>query len=93
MPMFMILALLAVTPENTVRGRDLGIPFDFGRPGPHNAITDVPGVLVGHTTLIEGDSIRTGVTAIRPHAGNLFFERVPAALHVGNGFGKLIGSP
>jgi D-aminopeptidase len=62
------------------------------QPGPWNAITDVPGVLVGHTTIVEGDSVRTGVTAIRPHAGNLFFERVPAALHVGNGFGKLIGT-
>ncbi|WP_324952218.1 P1 family peptidase [Archangium sp.] len=57
-----------------------------------NALTDVAGVLVGHTTVIEGDSVRTGVTAIRPHAGNLFHERVPAAIVTGNGFGKLIGS-
>lgn len=57
-----------------------------------NAITDVAGVRVGHTTLIRGDSIRTGVTAIIPHNGNLFQEKVPAAIFVGNGFGKLMGS-
>jgi D-aminopeptidase len=60
-------------------------------PGSGNAITDVPGVLVGQTTLIEGDSVRTGITAILPHGGNLFRERVPAAIFVGNGFGKLLG--
>ena len=60
-------------------------------PGARNAITDVAGVLVGHATVIEGDSVRTGVTAIRPHAGNLYRDRVPAALYVGNGFGKLLG--
>jgi D-aminopeptidase len=60
-------------------------------PGPVNAITDVDGVRVGQATIIEGDSVRTGVTAILPHSGNLFFDRVPAALHIGNGFGKLIG--
>ena len=60
-------------------------------PGPLNAITDVAGVRVGQVTVIEGNSIRTGVTAILPHGGNLFRERVPAAIHVGNGFGKLLG--
>ncbi|MEO6723790.1 MAG: P1 family peptidase [Blastocatellia bacterium] len=60
--------------------------------GINNAITDVEGVRVGHTTLIKGDNIRTGVTAILPHGGNLFQEKVPAAIHVGNGFGKLMGS-
>ncbi len=73
------------------RARDLGIKVGIFQPGPHNAITDVAGILVGHTTLIEGDSVRTGVTAIRPHGGNLYFDRVPAAIHVGNGFGKLLG--
>ncbi len=73
------------------RARDLGIEVGIFAPGTHNAITDVGGVLVGHTTLVEGDSIRTGVTAILPHGGNLYHERVPAAIHVGNGFGKLIG--
>jgi D-aminopeptidase len=62
------------------------------QPGPRNAITDVAGVRVGHATLVAGDSVRTGVTAILPHGGNLFLDRVPAAVHVGNGFGKLLGS-
>src|SRR5690625_678830 len=61
-------------------------------PGPLNAITDVDGVLVGHVTLIEGTDVRTGVTAVRPHPGNVFAERVPAGLVTANGFGKLIGS-
>ncbi|HKV37486.1 MAG TPA: P1 family peptidase, partial [Pyrinomonadaceae bacterium] len=60
--------------------------------GPHNAITDVTGVMVGHTTVIRGDNVRTGVTAILPHGGNLFREKVPGAVFVGNGFGKLAGS-
>ena len=73
------------------RARDLGVAPGVFQPGPLNAITDVAGVRVGQTTIIEGDSIRTGVTAILQHAENPFFERVPAALHVGNGFGKLLG--
>jgi D-aminopeptidase len=73
------------------RARDLGIAPGLLPTGPLNAITDVPGVAVGHATLREGDSIRTGVTAILPHRANLFQERVPAALYVGNGFGKLVG--
>jgi D-aminopeptidase len=73
------------------RARDLGIQIGIFQPGPHNAITDVQGVRVGHTTVVEGDAIRTGVTAILPHEGDLFRSRVPAALHVGNGFGKLVG--
>ena len=73
------------------RPRALGIAPGTLPPGPNNAITDVPGVRVGHTTVRVADSIRTGVTAILPHDGNLFLERVPAALHVGNGFGKLVG--
>src|ERR1041384_3535734 len=75
-----------------VRARDLGVKVGVFPPGPLNAITDVAGVKVGQTTVIEGDSVRTGVTAILPHGGNLFQERVPAALHVGNGFGKLLGA-
>jgi len=73
------------------RARDLGVKPGVFQPGKLNAITDVAGVRVGHATVIEGDSVRTGVTAILPHAGNLFNERVPAALHVGNGFGKITG--
>ncbi len=74
------------------RIRDLGIQIGILSPGPLNAITDVGNIRVGHTTLIEGDHIRTGVTAILPHTGNLFQEKVPAAVFVGNGFGKLAGS-
>ncbi len=74
------------------RARELGIAPGVFAPGPLNAITDVPGVRVGEFTLIAGDEIRTGVTAIVPHPGNLFQEKVPAAMVVGNGFGKLIGS-
>ena len=74
------------------RARDLGITPGIFAPGPLNAITDVPGVRVGQVTVIEGDDIRTGVTAIVPGPGNLFQEKVPAAIVVGNGFGKLIGS-
>ncbi|MFZ5625656.1 MAG: P1 family peptidase [Gemmatimonadota bacterium] len=73
------------------RARDLGIAPGVLSPGRWNAITDVAGVRVGHATVRLGDSVRTGVTAILPHAGNVFFERVPAAIHVGNGFGKLLG--
>jgi D-aminopeptidase len=61
-------------------------------PGPLNAITDVAGVSVGQVTLIEGEDCRTGVTAILPHRGNIFQEKVPAAIYVANGFGKLMGS-
>jgi D-aminopeptidase len=73
------------------RARELGVAPGIFPPGTRNSITDVEGVTVGHVTITEGDSVRTGVTAIRPHGGNLFRERVPAALHVGNGFGKLLG--
>ena len=61
-------------------------------PGPWNAITDVEGVRVGQVTVIEGARVNTGVTAIRPHPGSIYYhERVPAAIYVGNGFGKLLG--
>ena len=73
------------------RARDLGIEVGVFPPGEFNAITDVEGVLVGHATIVRGDSVRTGVTAIRPHGGNVFFDRVPAAIYTGNGFGKLLG--
>lgn len=74
------------------RSRDLGIKIGVLPVGAFNSITDVPGVKVGHTTIMEGSSIRTGVTAILPHDGNIFHEKVPAAIFVGNGFGKLAGS-
>ncbi|MBI4483092.1 MAG: P1 family peptidase [Acidobacteria bacterium] len=73
------------------RARDLGIKPGVLLPGKLNAVTDVPGVRVGHATLIQGDRVRTGVTAVLPHEGNLFQEKVPAAVYVGNGFGKLMG--
>ena len=78
--------------EPRPRAREIGFKPGILPPGPLNAITDVAGVRVGHVTLIEGESVRTGVTAILPHAGNLFQEKVPAAVYVGNGFGKLAGS-
>src|ERR1700733_13876235 len=73
------------------RIRDLGVEVGILPPGPLNAITDVPGVRVGHSTLIRGENIRTGVTAILPHAGNIFREKVPGAVFVGNAFGQMIG--
>jgi len=80
-----------VTESDRVRARQLGIAPGVLAPGPLNAITDVAGVLVGQTTLIAGDSVRTGATAILPHAGNLFQSKVPAAVFVLNGFGKSAG--
>lgn len=73
------------------RARDLGIEVGIFRPGRWNAITDVYGVKIGHATLITGDDIRTGVTAVLPHDGNLFKQKVPAAIYLGNAFGKLCG--
>ena len=78
--------------QNRPRVREAGVKVGILPTGPLNAITDVEGVLVGHTTLVRGDNIRTGVTAIVPHGGNLFREKVPGAVFVGNGFGKLAGS-
>ena len=74
------------------RARDIGLAPGVLSPGALNAITDVAGVRVGHTTLIAGDNVRTGVTAVVPHAGNVFQEKVPGAVFVGNAFGKLAGS-
>jgi len=82
--------LLAQAPRP--RARDLGIVVGVLPSGPLDAITDVAGVRVGHVTIAQGDSINTGVTAILPHEGNVFRERVPAAIVVGNGFGKLMGA-
>ena len=78
--------------ENRPRPRLAGITFGILPPGPLNAITDVPGVKVGHVTLIEGISIRTGVTAIVPHGGNLYQDKLPAGFAVGNAYGKFMGS-
>jgi D-aminopeptidase len=91
---FIIATLMGTTAQtqNRPRARELGITVGVLPTGALNAITDVEGVLVGHTTLVRGDNIRTGVTAILPHGGNLFREKVPGAVFVGNGFGKLAGS-
>ncbi|MBC7986728.1 MAG: P1 family peptidase [Sphingomonadaceae bacterium] len=91
------LALIAATAVSAQsadrpRARDLGIEVGILPPGPLNAITDVAGVEVGHVTLIEGDSVRTGVTAIVPPGGNIFQDKLPAGFAVGNGFGKFAGS-
>jgi D-aminopeptidase len=81
----------SATAQARPRAREAGVAVGILAPGPLNAITDVAGVRVGQVTRHEGDSIHTGVTAILPHEGNLFRERVPAAIRVGNGFGKLLG--
>lgn len=80
------------TAQDRPRLREAGVEIGHLPPGPLNAITDVDGVRVGHETVRGGDSIRTGVTAVLPHGGNLFREKVPAAAAVGNGFGKLVGT-
>jgi D-aminopeptidase len=85
-------ALALLAQSTRPRARDLGLAPGVFHPGPLNAITDVAGVRVGHLTLTEGDSVRTGVTAILPTPGNLFQEKVPGAVFVGNAFGKLAGS-
>ncbi|GAB1462958.1 DmpA family aminopeptidase [Pedobacter sp.] len=84
-------AVVAQAQEKRGRARDFGVQIGILKTGQHNAITDVAGVKVGHTTLIKEDSIRTGVTAIIPHEGNIFQQKVPAAVFVGNGFGKSMG--
>jgi D-aminopeptidase len=85
-------AMAQTSPTNRPRARDAGVIVGVFTPGQHNAITDVAGVLVGHTTIVEGTRVRTGVTAIRPHGGNVFQQRVPAAVYVANAYGKLAGA-
>jgi D-aminopeptidase len=99
-PVFCAIASLFILTAMTANGqetkrpraRDLSIVTGVLPTGQLNAITDVQGVMVGHTTLVRGENIRTGVTAVLPHAGNLFREKVPAAVFIGNAFGKLAGS-
>lgn len=91
-----IVAVMLLTPgaalsDERAGARDLGIAPGILTPGPLNAITDIDGVLVGHETLVKGDDVRTGATAILPHGGNLYQDKVPAAIVVGNGYGKLMG--
>ncbi len=82
---------MCIKESDRVRARQLGIAPGVLATGPLNAITDVDGVLVGHVTLVAGDSVRTGATAILPHGGNLYQNKVPAAVFVFNGFGKSAG--
>lgn len=86
-----LLAGSAYDIQAQTRLRDYGIKTGIFKTGEYNAITDVPGVTVGHVTRIEGEDVRTGVTAIVPHQGNIFQNKVPAAIYAGNGFGKLAG--
>src|SRR4029453_10275079 len=86
---FLVVVLSA---QSRPRARDLGIAPGVMTPGPLNAITDIDGVRVGHTTIVEGGAVRTGVTAIVPHGGNVFQDKVAGAVFVGNAFGKLAGS-
>ncbi|MCH8285084.1 P1 family peptidase [candidate division KSB1 bacterium] len=90
---FMLVMMVSgiINGQERKRARDLGVHIGVLKPGKWNAITDVAGVKVGHTTLIVGDNIRTGVTAIIPHGGNMFRDKVSAAVFVGNAFGKAVG--
>src|SRR5690348_12335792 len=93
-PILISIAAAQETPSvaKRARARDLGLLVGVIPPGPLNAITDVSGVLVGQATIVRGSDVRTGVTAILPHGGNLFREKVPGAVFIGNAFGKLAGS-
>lgn len=89
---FLALSLAVLSSEERPRMREFGIKTGILSPGKWNAITDVEGIKVGHVTLIEGTDIRTGVTAILPHDGNIYQEKVPGAVYVANGYGKLTGA-
>ena len=84
-------AIFMYAQGQTKRLRDYGVTIGVLKTGVNNAITDVAGVKVGHTTIVAGEDIRTGVTAIIPHDGNIYQQKVPAAMYIGNGFGKLTG--
>lgn len=93
LPALLLILAISLSAQTKPRARDLGVAPGIYEPGALNAITDVAGVRVGHATLIEGDSVRTGATAILPHGGNIFQQKVPAAVFVFNAFGKAIGFP
>ena len=88
---FLLFVLSGMIVAQKIRPRDMGLEIGLFKTGEWNAITDVSGVQVGHETLIQGDSVRTGVTIIKPHSGNLFKDKVMGAVYVTNGFGKAIG--
>lgn len=83
--------LVAQESSHRGRARDFGLQVGILPTGKWNAITDIKGVMVGHTSLVQGDSVRTGITVVIPHSGNVFMQKVPAAVYVSNGFGKSIG--
>jgi D-aminopeptidase len=87
----LVLSFAVFSSENRPRLREFGLKTGILTPGQLNAITDVEGVKIGHVTLIEGKNVRTGVTAILPHGGNIFQDKVPAAVYVANGYGKMTG--
>jgi len=88
---FFVFGLALLSSKERPRLREFGIKTGILKPGPLNAITDVASVKIGHVTLIKGNNIRTGVTAILPHGDNILQEKVPAGIYVANGFGKLMG--
>src|SRR5690606_11452523 len=88
---FLLISHLCLAQQQRGRARDFGVTIGILPTGQWNAITDVPGVKVGQVSVSHGDQVRTGVTAILPHDGNIFQEKVPAAVYVGNGFGKMMG--
>ena len=88
---FLIISISSAIFAQKSRPREMGLEIGLFKPGKWNAITDVDGVTVGHATVTQGDSVRTGVTIIKPHDGNLFNEKVMAAVHVTNGYGKAVG--
>ena len=90
-PLFIFISIIDIPYAQRKRARDLGIEIGIFQTGKWNAITDVKGVAVGHETIIKGDNVRTGVTIIKPHTGDLYNDKVMAAVHVINGFGKAIG--
>ena len=90
--LLLVMASGSAQSQQRPRAREAGILFGILQPGPLNAITDVAGVKVGQVTLVEGANVRTGVTAILPHGGNLYQDKVPAGFAVGNAYGKFMGS-
>ena len=89
--LFVTVLVVQLVAQDRPRAREIGLAPGVLPTGPLNAIADVSGVRVGQVSLVEGDAVRTGVTAILPHGGKLFQEKVPASIHLGNAFGKLIG--
>lgn len=90
-PFLMAAALMDSMENSGLRAREIGLVPGTIPPGSFNSITEIIGVRVGHETVVQADNVRTGVTAVLPHDGNIFQQNVPPAIFVGNGFGKLMG--